>query len=124
MHKNINLICLTPYANSHIIQELSAILKINAEYLLLLTGNLTPVNLYCYGMEYFYIPAIKKEIKMINESGVASIKNTARVVLATVIAFILMVCIFTVTAFAGVTGLALGGVDHDCSFVPMPLGGW
>ena len=41
---------------------------------------------------------------MINESGVASIKYTARVLLATVIAFILMVCIFTVTAFAGEAG--------------------
>lgn len=41
---------------------------------------------------------------MINESSVASVKHTARVVLATVIAFILMVCIFTVTAFAGESG--------------------
>lgn len=38
---------------------------------------------------------------MINESSVATVKHTARVMLATVIAFILMVCIFAVTAFAG-----------------------
>ncbi len=41
---------------------------------------------------------------MINESSVASIKHISRVLLATVIAFILMVCIFTVTAFAGEAG--------------------
>ncbi|MDE6722944.1 MAG: G5 domain-containing protein [Eubacterium sp.] len=41
---------------------------------------------------------------MINESSVASVKHTARVMLATVIAFILMVCVFAVNAFAGEAG--------------------
>lgn len=41
---------------------------------------------------------------MINESSVASVKHTARVMLATVIAFILMVCAFAVNAFAGEAG--------------------
>ena len=41
---------------------------------------------------------------MINESGAASFKRVSRVASATVIAFILIVCIFTATAFAGVAG--------------------
>ena len=41
---------------------------------------------------------------MINESSVASIKHIARALLATVTAFILMLCIFTVSAFAGEAG--------------------
>lgn len=40
---------------------------------------------------------------MINESSVASAKHISRALLATVIAFILIVCIFTANAFAGVT---------------------
>ena len=46
----------------------------------------------------------KKEIKMINESSVVSFKRVSRLASATVIAFVLIVCIFTATAFAGVTG--------------------
>ncbi len=46
-------------------------------------------------------PAIKKEIKMINESCAATVKHISRVMLSAVIAFILMVCAFTVNAFAG-----------------------
>lgn len=46
----------------------------------------------------------KKEIKMINESSVVSFKRISRLASATVIAFVLIVCIFTATAFAGVTG--------------------
>ncbi len=38
---------------------------------------------------------------MINESGVASVRRISRVVLATVVVFLLMVCAFTVNAFAG-----------------------
>ena len=41
---------------------------------------------------------------MINESSVVSFKRISRLVSATVIAFVLIVCIFTATAFAGVTG--------------------
>lgn len=41
---------------------------------------------------------------MINESSVVSFKRVSRLVSATVIAFVLIVCIFTATAFAGVTG--------------------
>lgn len=38
---------------------------------------------------------------MINESGVASLRHLSRVLSATVIAFVLMVCFFTINAFAG-----------------------
>lgn len=41
---------------------------------------------------------------MINESSVVSFKRVSRLASATVIAFVLIVCIFTATAFAGVTG--------------------
>lgn len=41
---------------------------------------------------------------MINESSVVSFKRISRLASATVIAFVLIVCIFTATAFAGVTG--------------------
>ena len=41
---------------------------------------------------------------MINDSSVALVRRLARVMLATVIAFILMVCIFAVSAFAGEAG--------------------
>lgn len=41
---------------------------------------------------------------MINESSVVSFKRVSRFASATVIAFVLIVCIFTATAFAGVTG--------------------
>lgn len=61
---------------------------------------------YCYGQEkavisFLLLPAIKKEIKMINESCAASVKHISRVMLSAVIVFILMVCVFTVNAFAG-----------------------
>ena len=38
---------------------------------------------------------------MINESCAATVKHISRVMLSAVIAFILMVCAFTVNAFAG-----------------------
>lgn len=41
---------------------------------------------------------------MINESSVVSFKRVSRLASATVIVFVLIVCIFTATAFAGVTG--------------------
>ena len=41
---------------------------------------------------------------MINESNVASAKHISRALLATVIAFILIVCVFTISAFAGEAG--------------------
>ncbi len=47
---------------------------------------------------------IKKEIKMINESGVASVRHISRVVAATVIAFLLIVFTFAANAFAGIAG--------------------
>lgn len=41
---------------------------------------------------------------MINESNVASIKHLSRVVAATVVVFILIVCVFATNAFAGMAG--------------------
>ena len=50
----------------------------------------------------FFIPAIKKEIKMINESGVTPAKRLMKALPVTVIALFLIGCFFAANAFAGV----------------------